>query len=607
MPKTPCTVHPNAFAGWRCTRCEKLLCPACTGIRQVGSTQLSSCSHCGDVVEVLLVPRAEARSFPSRLRSVFAYPLSKTGLWTILGAGVGLYLLSLLGLRAVIFWHAILWAYVFSLARASAMGSADLDVPDFTGVWDFFQPMRSGMFAIFVAWLPALIFLVVLGNTTTPKAMEVSVISGPPAAGLEQMTGAYAIPDEAGNFAVPGEDAVDPATLTAEQAAELEGVKDLRRYTLIEEEPVLFRAARNPLFWLLLLLGFFLGPMALAIGVAGGTYLQMLSPRVLVGSVLKSPTSYLFLAGGLFAIAGGQAVVMVISALLSGFPIPIVPGVLGCMLEVYLPLVAARVIGLYLFVHGAELGYLHASDAYQPALPDAVPVGTVPATVGGTAAYEAGRAAGVEPDHAAFPAGIARNAAAWQAPSREVELPPPPEGVEVAPLYVRPKEISLDDGDDEGAAAGAPADLPARPRPTELDPTALDNRALDFLDEGPAEAASTTVATALAAKQYAHALALFRTADAAAKANVGGEGLFELGRQAATEGAFKEAAQLLKSAAQIEPASPIAPKALVILGRVVGERMGDVEAAKKVFAHIVRAYPGTEAAKFAEGRLKASA
>ncbi len=79
-----------------------------------------------------------------------------------------------------------------------------------------------------------------------------------------------------------------------------------------------------------------------------------------------------------------------------------------------------------------------------------------------------------------------------------------------------------------------------------------------------------------------------------------------VGQAAAVEGNFPLAVQALESAADVAPEDPIAPRALVLLARVLGERMHDAPRAEEVYRYVLHRYPDTAAARFARERVAAT-
>ncbi|WP_257458749.1 tetratricopeptide repeat protein [Archangium lipolyticum] len=76
-----------------------------------------------------------------------------------------------------------------------------------------------------------------------------------------------------------------------------------------------------------------------------------------------------------------------------------------------------------------------------------------------------------------------------------------------------------------------------------------------------------------------------------------------VGQAAATYEDYTLAVRALESAADVAPDDPIAPRALVLLARVLGERMQEPSRARDVYRYIVDRYPDTDASRFAQARL----
>ena len=76
-----------------------------------------------------------------------------------------------------------------------------------------------------------------------------------------------------------------------------------------------------------------------------------------------------------------------------------------------------------------------------------------------------------------------------------------------------------------------------------------------------------------------------------------------VGQAAATQGNHALAVQALERAADVAPEDPLAPRALVLLARVLGERMNEPARAREVYQYIVDRYPETDASRFAQARL----
>lgn len=118
-----------------------------------------------------------------------------------------------------------------------------------------------------------------------------------------------------------------------------------------------------------------------------------------------------------------------------------------------------------------------------------------------------------------------------------------------------------------------------------------------------------TLAQAIEARDIAQALALYPALHAvpdAKKAVTPAQHLF-VGQAAASQGQYELAVQALETAADIAPDEPTAPRALVMLARVYGERLQEPERAEGIYRYIVHRYPDTDASRFAAQRLPATA
>ncbi|HEX5751472.1 MAG TPA: B-box zinc finger protein [Archangium sp.] len=158
---------------------------------------------------------------------------------------------------------------------------------------------------------------------------------------------------------------------------------------------------------------------------------------------------------------------------------------------------------------------------------------------------------------------------------------------------------------------GAPSDyltpvLPAEatPRTTlRVDPTALQA-------PSPAEAAAPSpearlqeLSTAVQARDIPQALALYTALGFLPKARIPPAVHLFVGQASAAQGDNALAVRALESVADSAPEDPLAPRALVLLARVLGERMQEQTRAEDVYRYIVDRYPDTEASRFARGRL----
>jgi|GEM_PF-1233627 len=113
----------------------------------------------------------------------------------------------------------------------------------------------------------------------------------------------------------------------------------------------------------------------------------------------------------------------------------------------------------------------------------------------------------------------------------------------------------------------------------------------------------TALASAVEARDVPQALALYATLRGQPKARVPPAHHLFVGQAAAVEGNFPLAVQALESAADVAPDDPSAPRALVLLARVLGERMQDIARAEEVYRYVLHRYPDSSAARFARERI----
>jgi tetratricopeptide (TPR) repeat protein len=110
------------------------------------------------------------------------------------------------------------------------------------------------------------------------------------------------------------------------------------------------------------------------------------------------------------------------------------------------------------------------------------------------------------------------------------------------------------------------------------------------------------LARAVQARDVLEALSLYAALELP-KAAIAPELHLFVGQAAATYEDYALAVRALESAADVAPDDPIAPRALVLLARVLGERMREPARARDVYQYIVDRYPDTEASRFARARL----
>lgn len=117
------------------------------------------------------------------------------------------------------------------------------------------------------------------------------------------------------------------------------------------------------------------------------------------------------------------------------------------------------------------------------------------------------------------------------------------------------------------------------------------------------EARVQELAAAVRARDIPQALSLYSALGFLPKSAITPEVHLFVGQAAASLGNNDLAVRALESAADSAPEDPLAPRALVLLARVLGERMREAARAQDVYRYIVDRYPDTDASRFAQARL----
>ena len=121
-----------------------------------------------------------------------------------------------------------------------------------------------------------------------------------------------------------------------------------------------------------------------------------------------------------------------------------------------------------------------------------------------------------------------------------------------------------------------------------------------------ADAEVSALAAAVEARDISQAMALYETLKGQPKARVPPAHHLFVGQAAAVEGNFPLAVRALETAADVAPDDPTAPRALVLLARVLGEKMRDSARAEEVYRYVLHRYPDSSAARFARERVTPS-
>ncbi|MFY2562011.1 tetratricopeptide repeat protein, partial [Corallococcus terminator] len=114
----------------------------------------------------------------------------------------------------------------------------------------------------------------------------------------------------------------------------------------------------------------------------------------------------------------------------------------------------------------------------------------------------------------------------------------------------------------------------------------------------------SALASAVGGRDVPRALELYAELEQLPSSRVPAEHHLFIGQAAAVEGNFPLAVTALERAADVAPDSPTAPRALVMLARVLGERMNEPARAEEVYRYVLHRYPDTSAARYAGERTR---
>lgn len=112
------------------------------------------------------------------------------------------------------------------------------------------------------------------------------------------------------------------------------------------------------------------------------------------------------------------------------------------------------------------------------------------------------------------------------------------------------------------------------------------------------------VGNALATSSLAEALAQHRRLPVERWSELSAGSHVAVAQKSAADGDLSYAVQALQHVARKSADDAEAPKACILLARIYGERLSDGASAKKVYEHVLRRYPGSNAATFAASRVQ---
>lgn len=126
-----CSAHPARLAGWRCTECQRRLCPGCAVEveLEVWPASYVKCGVCGGAVQRLSRPGSDV-SFPLGLRRALPLPVGWWGLLILSGLALLASELDALSSPAreatLLLWSVCAWLLGAAIVRATAEGATRL-------------------------------------------------------------------------------------------------------------------------------------------------------------------------------------------------------------------------------------------------------------------------------------------------------------------------------------------------------------------------------------------------------------------------------------------------------------------------------------------------
>lgn len=333
-----CQRHPEAAAGWSCDFCQASLCPDCVDVRRAMSTEYLACGLCNGRTLPILVHRAHT-PLAKRLRGLWRYPFSLSGLAVLFGASVLLALCRwaaeetflLIKFLPTVIGLGIFWGLFFSVVRATARGERELDTPDFSDAFaDCVVPAVRGFVGTSLLWVPGLLYLLYGKQWDVRKPLE---------------------------------------TLLNTPAFYVTGGLPVLDWSQVVTDPVL---------WLIILAGATYVPMVLLLAAAGSSAVKTLNPLVILGAARRLGRDYTLTLGVLAGLAVALVGMHLVAAGIRSVRVPLLSGLGSELVTSIVPILMARVLGLLLYVRGDSLDYGLAGDYLEPVLGAAQPRSTLP-------------------------------------------------------------------------------------------------------------------------------------------------------------------------------------------------------------------------------------
>lgn len=302
------------------------------------------------------------------------------------------------------------------------------------------------------------------------------------------------------------------------------------------------------LAWVVLAVSIAWTPTSVIAAASGTSLVHLLNPLRVLGASAQLGRDFVTYVVALVAVLLLWVVALVLGAWLDTLPVPFITSALAALLAVYPPLVAARVAGTVMHLHGTVFG-MDAIDVHEPVLGDARPRGQP-----------------VEP-----PRTLPRHL------PTVIELEPEPEPAPVSRAASRFHAME--------AASDAPL-----PEAAPLDVSLLPSHA---------EQSAAAIRAAMRAGDTDAALDGFRATGLLCADALSFDELLWLGQTAGARIDYDASLLALEHAAKRDAPAESRGRAWVMLGRLLGEHLGRRDDATAWMQRVLRETPGTAAAQFA--------
>jgi len=171
-PVTRCGNHPSASAGWRCDRCNDLLCRDCVVNREVRGMALEVCACGGCCVPLTDEEMGTRPPDVQQMAGAFSFPLQGHGPALILVGTLFVWVTSIMasyslffGLALLIFLWGYLTSYMIRVISTTAIGNNE--PPEWQGIEDMWEgilkPFLMVSLAGIVCFIPGLTLLALGG------------------------------------------------------------------------------------------------------------------------------------------------------------------------------------------------------------------------------------------------------------------------------------------------------------------------------------------------------------------------------------------------------------------------------------------------------------